>query len=291
MKQSISLDGVIDMHVHTAPDLAQRNRNDLELTEAAVRAGARAIVIKGHHCSTMARASLCNIYNRTVFDSNPFVMYGGLVLNREAGGINESAVQTALEMNAKVIWLPTVDAENEYKKRGKSGGIPVTDDKGMILPELRRILALIKEYDAVLATGHISADETRCVVDSARNIGVRKIVVTHPEYWVVDMDLVQQEELALDYDVIFERCFSQPLQNGVWVSNEERNLEAIRKLGASSTILSTDCGNPATPLWESAMLQYMQFMADHGIDLKTLHLMTQTLPAQLLDLESRSFRA
>ena len=86
MKQKISLNGVIDMHVHTTPDVCQRTYNDVELTSAAVRAGARAIVIKGHHCSTVARAALCNVYNRAAFESNAFVMYGGLALNYEAGG-------------------------------------------------------------------------------------------------------------------------------------------------------------------------------------------------------------
>ena len=38
--------GVIDMHVHTNPDLRLRAYDDLELTDAAVKVGARAIVIK-----------------------------------------------------------------------------------------------------------------------------------------------------------------------------------------------------------------------------------------------------
>lgn len=46
-EQKNILDGVIDLHVHTAPDVIHRTYNDLELTDAAVRAGARAIVIKG----------------------------------------------------------------------------------------------------------------------------------------------------------------------------------------------------------------------------------------------------
>ena len=185
-KQKNILDGVIDLHVHTAPDVIHRTYNDLELTDAAVRAGARAIVIKGHHCGTVSRAALCNAYNRTVHGDNSFYMYGGLVLNREAGGLNEQAVQTALRMGAKIIWLPTVDAENEYRKRGKTGGIRMTDSRGNLLPELLGIFSLIKAYDAVLATGHISPEEIHCVVDGARNAGVRKIVITHPEYWVVD---------------------------------------------------------------------------------------------------------
>lgn len=285
MEQKISLAGVIDMHVHTAPDICQRSYNDLELTASAIQVGARAIVIKGHHCSTVARAVLCNTYNRIAFASNPFVMYGGLVLNYEFGGLNPVAVQTALEMGAKVIWLPTVDAENDRYKHGKSGGIRMTDDHGIPVLELRHILALIKEYNAVLATGHISADEIRCVVDSARNIGVKKIVITHPEYWIVDLSLEQQLELILDYDVILERCFMQPLKNGQWINNAEYNLMAIQQLGSENTILSTDCGNPILPPWEETMRQYLQFMVDHGIKPQMLRHMTRTTPAWLLDLE------
>ena len=266
MKQKISLNGVIDMHVHTTPDVCQRTYNDVELTSAAVRAGARAIVIKGHHCSTVARAALCNVYNRAAFESNAFVMYGGLALNYEAGGLNPKAVQTALEMGAKVIWLPTVDAENDCRKHGRSGGIRMTDGRGVLLPELRRIFMLIKDYDAVLATGHISPEEIRC------------------EYWVVDMSLEMQKELISDYNVVLERCFMQPLKSGQWVSNAERNLEAIRKLGAESTILSTDCGNPATPPWEESLRQYLQFMAGHNVSPEELRSMTKTTPARLLGL-------
>ena len=284
MEEKISLNGIIDMHVHTAPDVCQRTYNDLELTAAAIRAGARAIVIKGHHCATVARAALCNAYNRAAFDSNSFVMYGGLVLNYEAGGLNPKAVQTALEMGSKVIWLPTVDAENDCRKHGRSGGIRMTDDHGVPTQELRRIFTLIKEYDAVLATGHISQEEIRCVVDSARNIGVQKIVITHPEYWVVDMSLQTQKELISDYAVVLERCFMQPLKSGRWVSNAECNLEAIQKLGAANTILSTDCGNPATPPWEESIRQHLQFMVDHNVSREELRLMTKITPARLLEL-------
>ena len=76
----------------------------------------------------------------------------------------------------------------------------------------------------------------------------------------------------------------QPLKNGRWVRNAERNLEAIRKLGAESTILSTDCGNPAMPPWEESMRQYLQFMTGHNVSLEELRSMTKTMPARLLGL-------
>lgn len=284
MEKISLLTGVIDMHVHTAPDICRRTYNDLELTTSAVRSGARAIVIKGHHCSTVARATLCNAYNRATFGDNAFTMYGGLVLNYEAGGLNPKAVRTALEMGAKVIWLPTVDAQNDYSKHGKSGGIRLTDERGLPVSELHTIYALVKEYDAVLATGHISPKEIRCVVDSARNAGVQKIVITHPEYWVVDLSFEEQKELVSNYDVILERCFMQPLKSGQWICNADRNLEAIGQIGTENTILSTDCGNPITPPWEKSMERYLQFMIDHNISQKQLRRMTRTTPSMLLGL-------
>ena len=41
MEEKISLNGVIDMHVHTAPDVCGRTYNDLELTAAADRKSTR----------------------------------------------------------------------------------------------------------------------------------------------------------------------------------------------------------------------------------------------------------
>ena len=58
-EQKNILDGVIDLHVHTAPDVIRRACNDLELTDAAVHAGARSIVIKGHHTAAPSHARRC----------------------------------------------------------------------------------------------------------------------------------------------------------------------------------------------------------------------------------------
>ena len=283
MKAEVSLKGIFDMHVHTAPDVIQRTYHDIELTDAAIRVGARAIVIKGHHCETMARAALCNIYVKEKYGVTSFTMYGGLVLNKEAGGLNPKAVETALKLGAKEIWLPTVDAQNEYQKRGKAGnGIRVIDEKGALKTELLEIFALVKDADAVLSTGHISPEEIFCVASGARKAGVKKLVITHPEYWIVDLSLEQQKQLIEDYDVILERCYRQPLADGHWISNTPKNLQAIRALGASHTLMSTDCGNPANPPWEEAMREYVQYMAEHGITDAEIQHMTRKLPAWLL---------
>lgn len=83
----VSLKGICDMHVHTNPDLRLRAYNDLELADAAVRVGARAIVIKSHLGFTVNRAAIANAYVKKVYgDSTNFTMYGGVVMNKVIGG-------------------------------------------------------------------------------------------------------------------------------------------------------------------------------------------------------------
>lgn len=83
----ISLHGVIDMHVHTNPDLRPRAYDDFELCDAAVRVGARAVVIKSHQGATADRAFLTNRYNLLRHGDRSFTMYGSITLNRCVGGI------------------------------------------------------------------------------------------------------------------------------------------------------------------------------------------------------------
>ena len=91
--EKISMKGVVDMHVHTNPDLRLRAYDDFQLCDAAVRVGARAIVIKTHLGNTTARAIMANRYNQIVHGDNDFTMFGSVTLNRCVGGINPAAVE------------------------------------------------------------------------------------------------------------------------------------------------------------------------------------------------------
>lgn len=43
-------------------------------------------------------------------------MFGGITLNRQVGGINPYAVESALKLGGKVVWLPTQSARNTFEK-------------------------------------------------------------------------------------------------------------------------------------------------------------------------------
>lgn len=282
----ISLKGVIDMHVHSNPDIRHRAYDDFELMEAAIRVGARAIVIKTHQGTTVDRAYLCNRHNEIIHHGdNDFTMFGSVTLNRQMGGLNAAAVESGLKLGAKVIWLPTQSARNnlEKQKGDLSKAVEVIRD-GKIVPELQDIFQLIKDFDVVLGTGHLSPEEIFRVVEAARNAGVRKIVVTHPEWWMVGMSLEDQVRLVQDYDIILEHCFAQPMGGGKYKSNLPLNLEAIQACGYKNVMVSTDGGQVENPFWEAALEQYIQYLADHGIYEEQIFYMTHEIQTRLLNL-------
>lgn len=284
--ERISLKGVIDLHVHSNPDVRFRAYDDFELMEAGIRVGARAIVIKSHQGSTVERAYLCNRYNERIHSGgNDFVMFGGITLNRHVGGINPAAVENALKLGGKIVWLPTLSTRNHMLKLGTStdGCVDVVRD-GKIVPELKDVLRLVKDHGVILATGHLSPQECVIVVEAARAMGVRKIVVSHPEWWIVGMSLEQQLRMVRDYDVYLERCFAQNMGGGRYKSNLPDNLEAIRTCGYRNVLISTDGGQVENPHWEIALERYIQFMAEHGIPAQWIHHMTHDAQASLLGL-------
>lgn len=280
----ISLNGVIDMHVHSNPDIRRRAYDDFELMDAAIRVGARAIVIKTHQGTTMDRAYLCNRHNELVHKgTNNFTMFGSVTLNRQIGGINPAAVESGLKLGAKVIWLPTGSARNHMQKNNQDPAdcVDVIKD-GKIVPELYDVFHLVKEFDAVLGTAHLSPEECFRVVEAARDAGVKKIVVTHPEWWLVGMSLAEQVRIVKDYDVILEHCFAQPLGGGKYQSNMEMNLEAIQACGYKNVMVCTDGGQVENPNWEIAMEQYMTYLSNHGISMEQIYHMTHTIGSGLL---------
>ncbi|MDK2875005.1 MAG: hypothetical protein PWP13_881, partial [Methanothermobacter sp.] len=56
LSEDIELSGLVDTHVHTAPDVKERIMNDLELAHAALDEGMEAVVIKSHTEPTAGRA-------------------------------------------------------------------------------------------------------------------------------------------------------------------------------------------------------------------------------------------
>lgn len=281
----ISLKGVVEVHVHAKPDLYPRAYSDMELMEAGVRVQARAIVVKWHYGQTAARVQLCNEMRRRLYPEACVEMIGSIVLNHPVGGINPAAVETALKLGARIVWMPTTDSRNERELKGFHDGI-VCVEHGRVTEPVREILNMIREYDAVLGTGHLDAQESLALIDTAKTMGIDRILVDHPEYWVTQMTMEQQLRLVRDYDVCIGRYYAQPMPDGSFHVNLPENLEAYRQIGYKNMIISTDGGQLANPRWEDALRTYMQYFADQGVPKEHIDYMAKELPAKLLGLPS-----
>ncbi|MEW4411973.1 DUF6282 family protein [Clostridium sp. AN503] len=281
----ISLKGVVEVHVHAKPDLYPRAYSDMELMEAGVRVQARAIVVKWHYGQTAARVQLCNEMRRRLYPEACVEMIGSIVLNHPVGGINPAAVETALKLGARIVWMPTTDSRNERELKGFHDGI-VCVEHGRVTEPVREILNMIQEYDAVLGTGHLDAQESLVLIDTAKTMGIDRILVDHPEYWVTQMTMEQQLRLVRDYDVCIGRYYAQPMPDGSFHVNLPENLEAYRQIGYKNMIISTDGGQLANPRWEDALRTYMQYFADQGVPKEHIDYMAKALPAKLLGLPS-----
>lgn len=117
------LQGTIDLHCHTAPDVVPRSVSDLELARLAKAAQMRGMVIKNHFTHTADRARIA------MEAVSGIEVFGGIALNHAVGGINPQAVHRMAQIEGRrgrFVWLPTVDAENSIFAAGETRrGVPV----------------------------------------------------------------------------------------------------------------------------------------------------------------------
>src|SRR5215468_1651392 len=185
------LQGAIDPHVHSGPSIAPRALDHVELLRQASAAGFAAVVTKDHDYSSAMTAALI----RTNFPELTTKIYASIVLNNVVGGFNPFAVEHTAAMGGKIVWLPTLAAENHLRwqatakwthpasteKMRPAVGIPVLNGDKSVRDDVKEVLDIVAKNDMVLASGHLHVSETWLVFEEARRRGVKRLVLTHPE--------------------------------------------------------------------------------------------------------------
>lgn len=270
------LSGLFDLHIHTQPDIQPRLLDDLEAAQQAKAAGMQAILIKSHVTSTAGRASIAE---KAI---GGIKVFGGLALNEQVGGFNPTAVEAAIRMGAKVIWMPTRSAMSMYRRAGKQGGLSIFQPDRSLLPAVMEIVELIRQAHIALATGHLTIEETIALVGFARSLKLPKIMITHPESELVQMPVNVQKSLA-GPGVFFERCYvdTTPLFQATTCAKISQH---IREVGVESTVLATDLGQVGNPSPVNGMMDYLSSLSENCITGDEIQRMTRENPAFLLDL-------
>ncbi len=269
--------GAYDLHVHVEPDVMRRQVTDLQLARRCQDVGLAGFALKSHYVPTAERAAVLNeALNEEIghveMGHGEVRVIGALTLNASVGGLNPIAVEIAAREGARILWMPTLDAANHRAKHAdlppgatppmwlalqrdldaQGVGVPavdVLDDAGRPLPATREVLRLAARHQLVVATGHLSAYESRVVAEAAFEAGVRHVIATHPEFPQQDMSLDDQLALA-GQGAFLERCFTTPFTGKYdWA----RMAGNIRATGAEHTIITTDLGQPHNPPVEDGL--------------------------------------
>jgi len=282
------LRGAVDFHIHSAPDVFPRLLSDIEIARQAKRAGMAAVLIKSHVTMTADRAKIAQEVSR-------FPVFGGITLNRQVGGLNALAVESAAKMGARQVWMPTLHAAHTVRNREKltpaaramvktEKGISIFRKDGKFVPELELVLSAVSEYRMILGTGHLSPEEGLALIRQARKAGVKRIVVTHPMARFVGYSLeLMRKALSLGasyLEFVLNDCaprVGEPIPLGDFAG-------AIRAIGPARIILASDSGQVDNPPPVRMMAEYIGRLLELGLSAKDIRQMISVNPQKILGL-------
>jgi len=282
----IDLSGAIDLHVHTGPDVVERKQDDHEMVADAEAAGMSAVLIKSHVTLTADRAKLAAKHRKVR-------VFGGVALNRNVGGLNPVAAETAVEMGARQIWMPTLHATNCLEKaeaemfrreveRGREG-IEILDESGAVSTEVLPILEIVRDAGVILGTGHLAPRESLALLAVARDMGLERMLVTHPlmHFTFFDRDEMRAATALgakLEFDYL-SCCttWHRAVSSGATAA-------AIREIGARHCVCASDGGQTFNEKPSDMLRAFARELGGHGIPPEDLRLMMCENPAELLDI-------
>lgn len=289
------LQGAYDLQVHVGPDVIARRIDDIDCAKEFLARGMKGFVLKSHYIQTGERAQ---VVSKAVPGIKAF---GAVTLNHSVGGLNPVAVELAGRSGCKIVWMPTVDAENETAGRLDGGTqklpfwakiqrelaaegispppLSVVDHSGALVDAARRCLERIAKHNMILATGHLGRREIFALVRAAKEMGLKKVLVTHAEFPSQNLTADEQKALA-DLGAFIEHCFTTTYTNKApW----ETAFANIRQSGVSRTVISTDLGQTINPPVAEGFAMFVQRLLDAGFSSDEVRTMAVTNPVRLVE--------
>ena len=240
----------------------------------------RAIVFKNHYEQT---ASLAYLVHKVV---PGILVFGGIDLNRTVGGMNPDSVEKmALTTGhlGKFVWMATYDTRAQVQALKQDRPYVAVSSNGELLPETKAVIAMIKKYDLVMATGHNSPEDDLLLIREAKRQGIPHIVVTHPMMTPIHMSIPEMQEAAS------LGAYLEFVYNGLTGAAKEFGFadyaKAIRAIGVEHCILSSDMGQPANPVHPDGLQLLFEGLRREGFSQSDIAQMSKVNPAKLLGLQ------
>lgn len=281
----------IDLHVHIGPEPIPR-KFTLEKLVSEENGKLNGVGLKNHFYPTTPFIKSSDI-------ATDLKLIGSVVLNNYVGGLNPDVVYSTAKIsdNPTIVWFPTINAENFLKKseyeirpewtdgKFKSRlskdikGIKILDNSGKLTEAALSVLNAIKDNNCILATGHISSTETQVLVPSALELGVCKIIITHPIYQLIEMPIDKQIEISKAKGVYIEVPYSMYAIDKIAA---EDLVKSIKSVGSNKSIISSDVGQINMPYPSEALEEFARLLKVNGIDEEAIEQMGKINPRKLI---------
>jgi len=241
--------GAVDLHCHSGPAVMPRILDHYEEMRAANAAGFRAVVTKDHYYLGTPHC----IILQSLFPDMAVRMFSGIALNNASGGINPHAVDHAVRLGAKIVWMPTLSAANHIAKaateakgfprvEGAPEAIPLTvlDANGRLTDDTLKVLDIIAAFDIILAGGHLGVAEQLVLFEEAGRRGVRKMLVNHPTYVIGCSD--DDIRALVGMGVKMEHSICQFIPGRAQKFEPAAAVHLIEVAGVDNTMFGSDLG-------------------------------------------------
>ena len=286
------LDGAVDLHVHPYPSPFPRRMDAAEAAQRAADAGMRAIVVKSHHHDTAMDVAALKEHG---IGASGIDVFGGIALNTQVGGLNPHAVNLSLAMGGKVVWFPTIASPKHIEHHREHPQLKFPSLAVDLIPEqaidvwangaLRRevheILRMIAEADAVLASGHMPPHSIIAVFEAAKEAGVRRMIVNHPNF-VIEASKDEVKRMAALGALIEHSLCMYDEESSFHNWQIDTLVEWVQWVGPERSSLGSDLGQAGNPFPVDSFRKICARLLEAGLPEREVRMLVADNPARLL---------
>ena len=220
-----ALEGAYDLQIHVGPDVIARRIDDIDCAKEFLAHGMRGFVLKSHYVQTGERAQVvtkavpghqgvrrhdAQSQRRAGFNPVAVELAGRIGLqdrldaDRRRGERNRRA---ARRRHRQAAVLGQDPARAGRRRHLAAAAVRRSTRPARVVEPARGCLERIAKHNMILATGHLGRREIFALVRAAKDMGVKKVLVTHAEFPSQNLTGDEQKELA-DLGAIIEHCFT-----------------------------------------------------------------------------------
>lgn len=284
----------VDLHCHVDLEFStstfRKALPEWEWLPRAETAGMRAVVLKSHLWPSVSLSPfIAQLYSGSVDVAT------SITLNPAVGGLDPFAVEAALAMGAKAVFMPTWGSQNDNDRGGfhrrlvpafehfdpsRLSTLSILDASGSLTDGVQDILRLVRDRDVVLSTGHLAWAESLVLVREARRLGFERLVFGHPMSGSVGAPVEAIQEAAR-LGAYIEVCWPTIAPGR---RDPAEVVRVLSDIGTSRAVLTSDFFGGGSSSPSDLLRMLLGVLYDAGLPQEQIRQAVATNPAGLLGL-------